>query len=134
MKCPKCGSDKTSKVSVLDPKWKSGEHRCNSCGYHNYWCNFCEDPKLARWAKPDETLEELTTPNKNKTDEGSGEQVISKPARCVCGEELPWHLVSVSDHRYQHICSCNRCYAYVDKRTLRLDGTEFNPFLGGRNR
>jgi len=58
MKCPKCGSDKTSKVSVLAPEWKPGEHWCKACGYHNYWCNFCEDPKLARWAKPDETLEE----------------------------------------------------------------------------
>lgn len=36
MKCPKCGSDKTSKVSVLAPEWKPGEH----------WC-------YARWAKPD---------------------------------------------------------------------------------
>ena len=65
MKCPKCGSDKTSKVSVLAPEWKPGEHWCKACGYHNYWCNFCEDPKLARWAKPDETLEEYAIPDED---------------------------------------------------------------------
>jgi hypothetical protein len=65
----------------------------------------------------------------NVTDPTKDTTTVVKPGRCVCGEELPWHLVSLRLPGFKHICSCNRRYAYMDKRTLRLDGTEFNPFV-----
>lgn len=44
MKCPKCGSENTKKVSVIDDNWKMGVQRCNDCYYQGYWGEFCDPP------------------------------------------------------------------------------------------
>ena len=47
MKCPKCGSTDTKKVSVLDPNWKPGAQRCNACQHQEHWLAFCSKPVAA---------------------------------------------------------------------------------------
>ena len=44
MKCPKCESKNTKKVSVIDPKWHVGHQRCNECGFQDDWGLFCDPP------------------------------------------------------------------------------------------
>ena len=44
MKCPKCFSGDTKKVSVMDKKWHIGHQRCNRCEYQDHWGLFCEPP------------------------------------------------------------------------------------------
>lgn len=43
MKCPKCKSENTKKVSVIDPNWKCGDHRCNDCLYQANWTEFVKE-------------------------------------------------------------------------------------------
>lgn len=52
---------------------------------------------------------------------------LTKPAKCFCGSEIPWHLVGIMDARFSHICSCRRVYLWLDKRTLKFDGFGRNP-------
>ena len=44
MKCPKCGSLDTKKVSVIDHDWHIGHERCKNelCKYQGDWLEFCD--------------------------------------------------------------------------------------------
>lgn len=44
MKCPKCLSADTKKVSVRDPAWKVGAQRCQQCAHQDNWGEFCDPP------------------------------------------------------------------------------------------
>lgn len=44
MKCPRCKSNNTKKVSVTDRKWKIGHQRCKDCGHQDVWEKFCDPP------------------------------------------------------------------------------------------
>jgi len=55
MKCPKCESKDTKKVSVLDVNWKPGQQHCNSCWHTANWSEFMEPPFM--------TLKVLPTQN-----------------------------------------------------------------------
>ncbi len=42
MKCPKCNSQNTNIVSVIDPNWQIGHQRCKNCNYQDDWLKFTE--------------------------------------------------------------------------------------------
>jgi hypothetical protein len=44
LKCPKCQSKNTKKVSVGDPAWYNGHQRCLDCSYQEHWGLFCDPP------------------------------------------------------------------------------------------
>ena len=44
MRCPKCQSKETKRVSVSDSAWSSGHQRCNDCGHQEHWGAFCDPP------------------------------------------------------------------------------------------
>ena len=46
MKCPKCQSTDTKKVSVNDPAWAVGHQRCNNCGHQCHWNQFYDPPLM----------------------------------------------------------------------------------------
>lgn len=70
----------------------------------------------------DEAVEAL---GKEQDSEG---ELLTKPCKCWCGYELPWHLVGVGAPKSTYVCSCSRSYAWVDKNTLKYTGVEHNPF------
>jgi len=52
MKCPKCNSINTKKVSVMRSNWKLGAHICNDCNYQDHWGEFCEPPLRIKFEDP----------------------------------------------------------------------------------
>lgn len=52
MKCPKCKSTDTKKVSVSSPNWKIGAQQCQQCGHQDHWGEFCEPPLRIKFDGP----------------------------------------------------------------------------------
>lgn len=71
MKCPKCKSTDTGKVSVRSENWKIGAQQCMQCGYQDHWGEFCEPPIRIKMSGPRIILpgidEEPWTKNKPKS-------------------------------------------------------------------
>jgi hypothetical protein len=40
MKCPKCGSKNTKKISVVSEEWFVGGEKCKDCGHKDHWTKF----------------------------------------------------------------------------------------------
>lgn len=51
MKCPKCGSTNTKKVSVMSKDWKIGRHICLDCQYMDHWLFFLDSITKAQQEK-----------------------------------------------------------------------------------
>ncbi len=48
MKCPKCKSNDTKKVYVMNKNWKPGHQICNNCNYRANWIEFVPADKLEK--------------------------------------------------------------------------------------
>ena len=42
MRCPRCQSEKTRKIWVMESDWFLDGHRCLACGHKDYWTEFCD--------------------------------------------------------------------------------------------
>ena len=57
MICPRCLSDKTERIHLVDSHWVVGGQRCLDCGKQGHWTTFLQDTKElklqsdAKWEK-----------------------------------------------------------------------------------
>lgn len=58
IRCPQCQGSEIARVSVRDPKWQLGEHRCKDCGLHAAWGLFLDPPLQMDMAFADAIPEE----------------------------------------------------------------------------
>jgi len=50
MKCPKCKSTNTKKVSVIRKDWRMGHQQCLDCHHKDHWNHFCDPPLLVQFS------------------------------------------------------------------------------------
>lgn len=78
-----------------------------------------ESPAIAR-VKLEEYIEQLNQPKPGDEGEMGSEHstiVVQKSGNCNCGQELPWHLLTLG--KCKHRCSCGRNYV-SDGTTTRI--------------
>lgn len=100
MKCRKCGSTETQRVTTRDPQWSVGAQRCQACGHQDHWLRFLDPPDLEAESLLDRTP-----------------SVLSYCLKCAKELDLPGKReeLTVGGHLHSHCDRCGRVFAALEQ-------------------